>query len=126
MRRSASFLAVVGLLLATAPAWAVITALTPLSGPIKENPFICTAVVESVNPDAPGMVLSVDEVLKGKPPFKKLAVNLTGDTDSQKKNETPLLLKRVAPKLPLILFVNQNGKSVTAFEIGRASCRERV
>ncbi len=115
MRQSASFLAVVVLFLATAPAWAVITALTPLSGPINENPFICTAVVESINPDAPGMVLAVDEVLKGKPPFKKLAVNLTGDADSQTKKETPLLLKRVAPKLPLVIFVNQNGKSVTAF-----------
>ena len=116
MRRSAPFLAVVVLLLAAAvPARAVITALTPLSGPINENPVICTVVVESINPDAPGMVLAVDEVLKGKPPFKKLAVNLTGDADSQQKKETPLLLKRVAPKLPLVLFVNQNGKSFTAF-----------
>src|ERR1700693_1942841 len=104
MRRGASLLAVVGLLLTTTPAWAVITALTPLSGPINENPVISTAVVESVNPDAPGMVLAVDEVLKGKPTFKKLAVNLTGDADSRKKNETPQLLKRVAPKLPLLLF----------------------
>ena len=61
------------------------------------------------------MVLAVDEVLKGKPTFKKLAVNLAGDADSREKKETPLLLKRVAPKLPLVLFVNQNGKSVTAF-----------
>ena len=115
MRRSASFLAVAGLFLAAAPAGAVITALTPLSGPINENPIICTVLVESINPDAPGMVLAVDDVLKGKPTFKKLAVNLTGDHDSQEKKETPLLLKRVAPKLPLVLFVNQNGKSVTAF-----------
>ncbi len=116
MRRGASFLLVGLVLLAAAgPARAVITALTPLSGPINENGFICTAVVESVSPDTPGMVLAVDEVLKGKPPFKKLAVNVTGDADSQKKNETPLLLKRVAPKLPLVLFVNQNGKNVTAF-----------
>ena len=61
------------------------------------------------------MVLAVDEVLKGKPTFKKLAVNLTGDADSQKKKETPVVLKRVAPKLPLLLFVNQNDKNVTAF-----------
>ena len=116
MRRCTVLVAAVFLLLtATAPTWAVITALTPLSGPINENPFICTAVVETVNPDTPGMVLTVDETLKGKPPFKKLAVNLTGDTDSQKKNEKPVLLKRVAPKLPLLLFVNQNGKSFTAF-----------
>ena len=40
------------------------------------------------------MVLTVDEILKGKPPFKKLAVNLTGDADSRKKKETPSLLKR--------------------------------
>jgi outer membrane protein assembly factor BamB len=116
MRRSALVLAVLGILLAaTAPARAVITALTPLSGVLNENAVICTAVVEKVDPDAPGMVLSVDEMLKGKPSFKKLAVNLTGDADSQKKNETPVILKRVAPKLTLLLFLNSNDKNVTAF-----------
>ena len=115
MRRGASLVGGVVLLLATAPAWAVITALTPLNGVLNENPVICTAVVESVDPDKPGMVLAVDEALKGKPAFKKLAVNLTGDHDSQEKKETPLLLKRVAPKLPLLLFINQNEKNVIAF-----------
>jgi outer membrane protein assembly factor BamB len=116
MRRSALlFLGAASLLAAAVPARAVITALTPLSGQINENPIICTVVVETVDPDKPGMVLAVDEVLKGKPTFKKLAVNLTGDADSQEKKERPVLLKRVAPKLPLVVFVNQNGKSVTAF-----------
>ena len=116
MRRIAICVVSLGLLLtATAPAWALITALTPLTGVLNENEFICTALVDRVEPDAPGMVLTVDEVLKGKPPFKKLAVNLTGDADSQTKKETPLLLKRVAPKLPLLLFVKQNDKNFTAF-----------
>ena len=82
MRRRAVLVSGVILLLAVAaPAWAVITALTPLGGVLNESPFIFTAMVESVEPDRPGMVLAVDEVLKGKPPFKKLAVNLTGDAD---------------------------------------------
>jgi outer membrane protein assembly factor BamB len=114
MRRGASFLALAGLLLAASPAGAVITALTPLAGVLNENQLICTAVVESVDPEKPGMVLALDEALKGKPPFKKLAVNLTGDADSQKKQETLLLLKRVAPKVPLLLFINQNDKNFTA------------
>ncbi len=115
MRRIAILLSGLGFLLAPAPAWALITTPTPLTGVLKENQFICIAVVEKIDPAKPGMVLAVDEVLKGKPPFKKLAVNLTGDADSQKKKETPLLLKRVAPKLPLLLFVRQNEKDFTAF-----------
>ena len=121
MRRIAILLAGLGFLLTAAPAWALIMQLTPLSDVLNDNQFICTAVVERVEPDKPGMVLAVDEVLKGKPPFKKLAVNLTGDADSQKKKETPLLLKRVAPKLPLILFVHQNDKNFTAFAYSNGS-----
>jgi outer membrane protein assembly factor BamB len=115
MRQIAILLGGLGFLLAAAPAWALITTPTPLTGVLAENQFICIAVVERIDPDKPGMVLAVDEVLKGKPPFKKLAVNLTGDADSRKKKETPLLLKRVAPKLPLLLFVHQNDKDFTAF-----------
>jgi hypothetical protein len=36
--------------LLTAPAWALITALTPLTGVLNENQFICMAVVERVDP----------------------------------------------------------------------------
>ena len=116
MRRSAVLVSGVVLLLAgVGPAWALITAPTPLGGVLNESQYIFTATVESVEPDRPGMVLAVDDVLKGKPPFKKLAVNLTGDADSVKKKETPELLKRVAPKLPLVVFVNQNDKNFTAF-----------
>src|SRR5665213_2709815 len=115
MRRIVILLSGLSILLTAAPAWALITALTPLTGVLKDNQFICVAVVERIDPDKPGMVLAVDEILKGKPPFKKLAVNLTGDADSQKKKETALLLKRVAPKLSLLLFVHQNDKDFTAF-----------
>ncbi len=115
MRRIAILLGGLQILLTAAPAWALITELTPLTGVLKENQFICMALVERIDPDKPGMVLTVDEVLKGKPPFKKLAVNLTGDAYSQKKKETPLLLKRVAPKLSVLLFVRQNDKDFTAF-----------
>ena len=112
---------VVLLLAGVGPAWALITAPTPLGGVLNESQYIFTVTVESVEPDRPGMVLAVDDVLKGKPPFKKLAVNLTGDADSVKKKETPELLKRVAPKLPLVVFVNQNDKNFTAFAFGNGT-----
>ena len=116
MRRTAVLVSgVIVLLAVAAPAWALITAPTPLGGVLNESQYIFTATVESVEPDRPGMVLAVDDVLKGKPPFKKLAVNLTGDADAIKKKETPELLKRVAPKLPIFVFLNQNDRNFTAF-----------
>jgi outer membrane protein assembly factor BamB len=115
MRRIAILLSGLGILLTAAPARALITTPTPLSAELSESQFICTATVETVDPAKPGMVLAVGEALKGKPPFRKVAVNLTGDADSVKKKETPLLLKRLAPKLSLVLFVNQNDKHFTAF-----------
>jgi outer membrane protein assembly factor BamB len=115
MRRTAILLGGLQILLTAAPVWALITTPTPLSAELSESQFICTMRVETVDSTKPGVVLAVDEALKGKPPFRKLAVNLTGDADSVKKKETPLLLKRLAPKMSLILFVNQNDKHFTAF-----------
>jgi outer membrane protein assembly factor BamB len=102
-------------LLAPAPARALITRLTPLSGVLAESQFIFTAKVEGVSPDRPAMVLRVDEGLKGKAPFTKMAVNLKGDAEAAKGKQVPQLLKRVAVKLSLVLFVNERGKHYVAF-----------
>src|SRR5262249_10864280 len=78
------------------------------------------AKVDKLVPTAPGVMLTVAEDLKGKAPFRSLAVNLKGDRDSQKTKDTERLLKRLAPNLPLILFIHQNEKTFTVF--GYSNC----
>ncbi|HTU22847.1 MAG TPA: PQQ-binding-like beta-propeller repeat protein [Gemmataceae bacterium] len=107
---------VVGLaLLAASPARALITALTPLQDVLKQSTFIVSARIESVDAEKPAIVLVVEEDLKGKAPVRKLPILLMGDAEAKKKNHVPIILKRVAPKLPILLFILQQGKKYTAF-----------
>src|SRR6516164_8086606 len=94
---------------------AVITVLVPLRASLAVNQFIVVAKVDKLVPTAPGVMLTVAEDLKGKAPFRSMAVNLKGDRDSQKTKDTERLLKRLAPDLPLILFIHQNEKTFTVF-----------
>src|SRR5262245_26518198 len=64
--------------------------------------------------EKPAMLLIVDEDLKGKLPFRKLPVHLNGDTEADKLNHVPQLLKRLGNDLPLVLFVEEKDKKLTA------------
>ncbi len=77
--------------------------------------YILTAKIETLDPGKPSMVVIVDEDLKGKVTFRKLPVNLTGDADAKKLDHLPQLLKRLAPKLPLVLFMSQMGDDLVTF-----------
>jgi outer membrane protein assembly factor BamB len=103
------------LFLAAAPAWAVIDRLLPLRDVLTDSTFVLAVKVDSLDADKGTMVLTVDEALKGKPAFTRLPVLLEGDADARKKNERPELLKRLAPKLPLVLFVMQSEREFTVF-----------
>jgi outer membrane protein assembly factor BamB len=94
---------------------AVITAQFPLKDVLANGQFIFMARVEKIDADKPGMVLKTDEKLKGKPPFNKLPINLTGDSEGQKSKHTPQLLKRLVVDLPVVVFVNQRGKRYETF-----------
>jgi outer membrane protein assembly factor BamB len=104
-----------GLLLTASPAQALITRLTPLAQVIQESQYIFTVKVETLDPDKPSVVLTLDEDLraradpnlKDKVPFTRLAVNLKGDSEAEKEKQTPQLLKRLAPDLPVVVFVEQ-------------------
>ena len=98
----------------TAPADAIITRKTPLSEILSYSTFIFTAKVETVDADKPSLVLTFDENLKGKFPFQRLPINLKGDTESDNLKHRPLLLKRVAPKTPVVVFVTQKDKEYLA------------
>jgi outer membrane protein assembly factor BamB len=101
----------IGLLVLPAPpAAAVIERLLPLKDILAGCPFIFTVTVDALDPDKPAVVLVVEDHLKGKAPFAKLPVNLKGDSEAEKEKQTAQLLKRLAPKLPLIVFVIEREK----------------
>lgn len=87
-------------------AWAVIQVLLPLQSLIKTSDLIVMAKVTKVDPDRPSAVIEVGETLKGKSPFQRLPINLTGD----KEKHTPELLKRIAVDTPLVLCVQKQGE----------------
>lgn len=103
------------LILWPTPAFAVITAVTPLSGVLKESKYILTAKVETLDAEKKTAVLVVDESLKGKAPFSKFPVALKGDAEATKGDEVPKLLKRLAVKLPLVLFVLEREEEFIVF-----------
>jgi outer membrane protein assembly factor BamB len=105
----------VALLLVATPVHALITRLTPLRDVLHESTYIVMARVESVDADKPALVLVVEDHLKGKSPVEKMPVLLKGDAEAKKRDHLPILLKRVAPKLPLVLFVLHRDKKYTAF-----------
>jgi outer membrane protein assembly factor BamB len=112
--RVTAILVCLGLLLIEMQTQAFITALTPLQDILKQATFIVTAQVESMDADKPEMVLVVEEDLKGKSPLRRLEILLKGDEEAKKRNHVPQILKRIAPKLPLLLFILQQGKKCTA------------
>jgi outer membrane protein assembly factor BamB len=107
----------IGLLLIGQPSQAVITRLTPLHEILEKESFIVLAKVETLAPDKPAVVLKVDEELKGKTPFARLPINLTGDSEGKKEKHPAQLLKRLAPELPVIVFtsLDRSGKRYIAF-----------
>lgn len=94
----------------TAPLPALIENPLPLKDILGTMHYILVAKVASVDAAKPAAVLMVDQDLKGKAPFRRIPVNLTGD----KENHTPQLLKRIAPDVPLILFVLDREKDYVA------------
>ena len=101
-------------LVATPAIFAVIMALLPLQTVIRSSQFIVVAKVEKLFPEKPAMLLNVEDDLKGKLPFRKVPVHLKGDSEANKLNHVPQLLKRLANDLPIILFVEEKDKKLTA------------
>jgi outer membrane protein assembly factor BamB len=116
-RLNRAWIPVLGLILFTvaSAAWGVITALLPLRAVLAQSNFILVTRVEKLYPERPGLILAVMEEMKGKASFRQLTVNLKGDTGSQKTRDTERLLKRLAPDLPLIVFINKRGDAYTGF-----------
>jgi outer membrane protein assembly factor BamB len=103
------------LLVFVSPAFGVIERIYPLKSVLSDAELIFTVKVDALDPDKPSVVFTIDEDLKGKAPFRKMAVNLTGDAEAKKGKQTPQFLKRLAPKLALVIFAVKNGKDYVAF-----------
>lgn len=97
------FAALIAALLLSHEAVAFIQKLFPLQEFIDDSDFLFTAKVERVDPDKPSAVLILGEYLKGKAPFTRIPINLTGD----KQKHTPQLLKRITSDLPLVVGVKK-------------------
>src|SRR5262249_36994055 len=78
----------------------VITAPRSLKIYLSDAEFVVMTKVDKLFPEKPAMVLTVAEDLKGKTPFRRLPINLSGDSEAQKEKHVPALLKRLAPDLP--------------------------
>ncbi len=95
-RHGPLLLAGAALLACTASAFAIIQALLPLEAILSDAELVLVAKVAKIDAGQPLVVLTVQEDLKGKAPFRRLAVNFKGDADAKKHKQVPQLMKRLA------------------------------
>jgi hypothetical protein len=111
----------VALLLTGTPALALVTRLIPLREVLHSEQFIFAVKVAQRSTVKPAVKLQVAEDLKGKVPFRTLWIPLPAEKDERQGKETTQLLKRLAPDLPLLLFVSKRGQRYTAFAFTNGS-----
>src|SRR5215510_3242771 len=105
--------ALLALLLATTAAHAVITKLTPLAEVLASDQYIFIAKVEKLDPDnkdRPTAVFKLEKKLKGEGPFDRIPVNMTGDEEGKKKNDTKTIFDRLDASRQLVFFVRRLDK----------------
>ena len=113
--RSRPLLAV-GLLLAFAAlVHALIGVAFPLSAMVDESEWIAVAKVERIDRQAPLMVLSVSEDLKGKAIDRRLVIDFKGDWYAKKYDHVPQLLRRLAPNMSVVVFASKRDKRYVTF-----------
>lgn len=96
-------------------AWAAISAASPLSNILADNPYIFVAKIESVDAANAAMVATVQDDLKGTFPYRRLAVVLNGDADAKEFDHLPKLHKRIAAGESMVWFVLPRGKKLNGF-----------
>ena len=102
------------LLLAAFPANAVIMKLTPLAEVLESEQLILVAAVDKVDPDKPSAIFKVAKALKGKSPFERIPMNMTGDDEARKHGDTRTILDRLDPTRKVVLFASKRGKKYNA------------
>jgi outer membrane protein assembly factor BamB len=94
-----------------ATALALIERLMPLAAVMDDSDEVFVAHFERIDPEKPSAILVWDKDLLGKTVHRRLPVNLRGD----KEKHTPEFLKRIAPKLPVVLFVTNREQGFLVF-----------
>ncbi len=112
--RFPALLALSFLFLAVSPAAAVIMKLTHLSEVLEGDDFIFVATVDKVDPDKPLAVFKVEKKLKGEVKFERIPVNMTGNDESKKANDTKTIFDRLDPSRKVVFFISKRGKKYNA------------
>ena len=107
MRRICTIAAGVLLLLFASAADAVIIKLVSIKDLLSQSSHICTAKIETVDPNRPAMVVTADVDIKGKVTSRRWPINLKGDSFAAKLKHTPELLKRIGKDVPLVVFLQE-------------------
>jgi outer membrane protein assembly factor BamB/protein-S-isoprenylcysteine O-methyltransferase Ste14 len=91
--------------------------ITPLKHLLEKEEIVFIAKVKEVLPEKPAMVLVFDENLRGKAPFERMPVNLTGDKEAKAEKHTEAMLDRIEKDLPILIIAGKDrtGKKYIAF-----------
>ncbi len=93
---------------------AVIMKLTPLAEVLETEDFIFVAKLEKLDTEKPLAVFQLSKKLKGDAPFDRIAVNMSGNAEAKKKNDTKAINERLDTTRPVVLFVSKRGKKYNA------------
>ncbi len=102
------------LLAVGSPALAVIMKLTLLAEVIENDDHIFVATIERIDPERPAVVFKIEKVLKGKPTYDRIPVNMTGSAEAQKAGDTKTILERLDSDRKVVFFVGKRGKNHNA------------
>lgn len=108
--------ALLGLLLTASFASAVIMKVVSLKEVLEGEQHIFVATVDKVDPDKPAVIFTTAETdsLKGRTPFERLPINLTGDAEAKKDGHTQVMLDRLEPGRQAVVFSHKKGKRYEA------------
>src|SRR5580692_5686378 len=107
-------LALALLALTAGQASAVIMKLTPLAEVLETEDFIFSGTVDKIDPDKPSVVFKLDKNFKGESPFERIPVNMTGNAEAKKNNDTKTILERLDSLRKVVFFVSKRGKKYNA------------
>src|SRR5580698_885354 len=114
IRLAFAFLALALLALTAGQAGAVIMKLTPLAEVLETEDFIFVGVADKIDAAKPSVTFKFEKNLKGEAPFERLPVNMTGNAEAVKNNDTKTILERLDNTRKVVFFVSKRGKKYNA------------
>ncbi len=109
-----AFIAFSLLALTAGRASAVIMKLTPLAEVLETEDFIFVGTVDKIDVAKPSVTFKLEKNLKGEAPFERIPVNMTGNAEAQKSNDTKTILERLDTTRKVVFFVSKRGKKYNA------------